>query len=200
MKKIVCILVLVIAFTSCSSTDNSTIEQVSLKFEVEGGLKFTSKIPNSDLNEACGYSSYLNNNGTIKHTVTGLVNRFGDNPLFQQDGILVEIDFTTAGELQTNQIVQINEINSFSSFLPYSSVGNYSQSSNSCNSLQLEQKTTSTGFVKITQITTDYIFGEFQFNNLLNVGGVNLANGNSCPNYPTQQNYNLINGSFQALK
>ena len=92
-----------------------------------------------------------------------------------------------------------NQINSFSVFLPYSIDGNYSQTSNFCNSLQLEQRLSSTGFVKITQITDQYIYGEFQLNNLLNVGGTSLF-GNSCPNYPVQQNYNILNGTFQAFK
>lgn len=190
-------------FLSCSNdNDNSTsnIEDASFKFEIEGGLKFTSKIPNSDLNLACGYSSYLNNNGSKKHTITGQVHRLGDNPLYLQDGILFNIEFTTTGDLQVNQIIQINSFNPFSVFLPYKSIDNYSQGSNSCNSLQLQQQAISTGFVKITQITNQYIYGEFQLNNLKNVGGINIVNGNSCPNYPTQQNYNIINGTFQAFR
>ena len=203
MKKIVTLLILVFALSSCSSSDNSNnnsnIDEVSMKFEVADGLKFTSKIPNSELNQACLYSSYLNNNGSKTHTLSSFVNRFGDNPLFLQDGISFEINFTTSADLQVNQIVQINGINSFSVFLPYSSDGNYSQTSNFCNSLQLEQNTTSAGYIKITQITDDYVYGEFQFNNLLNVGGTSML-GSICPNYPNQQNYNILNGTFQALK
>ncbi|MBP6127862.1 hypothetical protein [Flavobacterium sp.] len=205
MKKIFFLLTLVsIIFTGCSSEDdsnNSPINnEISMKFEIEGGLKFTSKIPNTDLNEACGYSSYINNNGSKTHEIIGLINREGSNPLYLQDAIMFSIKFTTSGDLQTNQIIQMSGINSFSVFLPYKSEDNYSQTSNACNSLQLEQKATSTGFVKITQITSNYIFGEFQLNNLLNVGGTNIVSGNPCPNYPNQQNYNLINGTFQALK
>jgi len=191
-----------IMFSCSNDNDNSTSnnEDASLKFEIEGGLKFTSKIPNSDLNLACGYSEYINNNGSKKHTISGLVHRFGDNPLYLQDGILLDVEFTTAGDLEVNQIIQISNLNNFSVFLPYKSTENYNQSSNTCNSLQLQQQSNSTGFVKITQITNQYIYGEFEFNNLKNFGGTNLFNGNTCPNYPTQQNYNIINGKFQALK
>jgi hypothetical protein len=206
MKKIYSFLLIITStfFLGCSSedenNDSSINNEISMKFEIEGGLKFTSKIPNTNLNEACGYSGYINNNGSKTHEIIGFINREGSNPLYLQDGIMFSIKFTTSGDLQTNQIIQMSGINSFSVFLPYKSEDNYSQTSNSCNSLQLEQKANSTGFIKITQITNNYIFGEFQLNNLLNVGGSNIFNGNPCPNYPNQQNYNIINGTFQALK
>jgi hypothetical protein len=205
MKKCIYFLAIVVStiFLSCSndnSNDNSNNNVVSMKFEIEDGLKFTSQIQNTDLYQACGYSSYLNNDGSKKHTITALVNRLGENPLYLQDLIIFEIEFTTSGDLQANQIIEMSDLNSFSVFLPYNSEGNYSQAINSCDTLQLEQKVTSTGFVKITQITADYVYGEFQLNNLLNVGGVNIFNGNLCPNYPNQQNYNITNGTFKALK
>jgi hypothetical protein len=197
---IILLVLLVISCSNDSSNSSSTDEVVNFKFEVEGGLKFTSKIQSPDFIQYCIYSNFLNSDDSKRHNLVGKVYRLGNNPIYLQDSIYFYIEFTTSGDLQVNQIIQLNQLNSFSAFLPYKSEEYYSQGANFCNSLQLERQATSSGFVKITQITDDYVYGVFEFNNLLNVGGYYTEGGYLCPNYPSQQNHNIINGTFRLLK
>ena len=60
-------------------------------------------------------------------------------------------------------------------------------------------QSSSTGYLKIISITSDYIYGEFEFNNLVNVGGSSQSPV-TCVDYPSQLTYNIINGSLQSLK
>ena len=56
-------ILLVSLVTSCSSDSNdssSTDKEVNFKFEIEGGLKFTSKIQSPDFIQFCIYSNFLN--------------------------------------------------------------------------------------------------------------------------------------------
>lgn len=186
----------------CSSDDSgsgsSNDDDDPFKFEIQDGLKFSSKIPNEDTSYGSSHSKRLNNNGTTTHTISGFPNRFGNNPLFLQDNIVCYIEFTLPGDIQINQIIPINELQ-FSWILPYKDTDNFSLNGNACDRLELENQSSSTGYLKITNITSDYIYGEFEFNNLVNVGGSSQSPV-TCVDYPSQLTYNIINGSIQALK
>jgi hypothetical protein len=123
------------------------------------------------------------------------MSRVGNNPLFEQDAISFQMSFTLTNEIQVNQIIQINNLEPSGDF-PYNNENFHIM--NFC-ALELEKQQSSTGFLKITEITEDYIRGEFEFNNLKNYGGVNPLTSQPCPNYPSQQNYNIINGNFTAF-
>ena len=189
-------------FLGCSNngTSSGTGSNLGeLKFGVEGGFNFET-VDDFGWND-CQLSVELNNNGTKKHKIMSIVKRIGNNPLFQQDMITIVFEFDLNGDIQVNQMVQIENISDpmigddLDLDLPYNN-DNYDQTG--CN-LELEKQSTSTGFIKVTKITNDFVYGEFQFSNLRNLGGRDL-NLNVCPNYPTQQNYNIINGTFKASK
>jgi hypothetical protein len=186
----------------CSADDTSSEDDSNLgylKFGVQGGFNYETA---EELGwNDCQFDVNLNNDGTKKYTIISAIKRVGNNPLFEQDLILVNFEFDLNEDIQINQIIPIENIsdgvidNNLNLTLPYDN-DNYDYIG--CN-LELEKQSTSTGFLKITQITNDYVYGEFQFSNLQNLGGYNLF-GTQCQNYPTQQNYNIVNGTFKALK
>ncbi|WP_297868492.1 hypothetical protein [uncultured Flavobacterium sp.] len=192
MRKIYSILVLFIIhlFIGCSSESNDLIDDtdIVMNFEIPNNFNYEG-VPLTD--------KYINNDGSIDYSISGLVQRVGSNPLFQQDSYVeLSMGFTLDSEIQVNQIIQIQNFNSIGGRFPYND-NNFS-GIDFC-ALELEKQQSSTGFLKITEITEDYIRGEFQFNNLNNTGGVNPLTSQPCPNYPSQQNYNIINGSFTAF-
>jgi hypothetical protein len=113
--------------------------------------------------------------------------------------ITIVFEFDLNGDIQVNQMVQIENISDpmigDDLDLPYNN-DNYDPTG--CN-LELKKQSTSTGFIKVTKITNDFVYGEFQFSNLRNLGLRDL-NLTACQKYPTQQNYNIINGTFKASK
>jgi hypothetical protein len=190
MRKIYSILVLFIVFLflGCSSESNDLIDDTDIVMRFE--------IPNNFIYEGVPLTDkYINNDGSIDYSIDGLMSRVGNNPLFEQDAISFQMSFTLTNEIQVNQIIQINNLEPSGDF-PYNN-----ENFNIMNfcALELEKQQSSTGFLKITEITEDYIRGEFEFNNLKNYGGVNPLTSQPCPNYPSQQNYNIINGNFTAF-
>lgn len=192
MRKIYSILVLFIIhlFIGCSSESNDLIDDtdIVMSFEIPNNFNYEG-VPLTD--------KYINNDGSIDYSIDGLMYRLGNNPIFEQDAISFQMSFTLPNEIQVNQIIQINNLELFGWF-PYNN-DNFNNLNSTLCSLELEKQQSSTGFLKITEITEDYISGEFEFNNLKNNGGINQLTSQPCPNYPSQQNYNIINGSFTAF-
>lgn len=204
MKKVFYLLLIITStlFLGCSSEDASSEDGSNLgylKFGVQGGFDFET-VSELGWND-CQLSVEINNNGTKKYTIGSPVKRVGSNPLFEQDFIMINFQFDSDEDIQVNQVIPIQNISDASSDnyltlnLPYNN-NNYDLTG--CN-LELEKQLTSVGFLKITQISNDFVYGEFQFSNLQNLGGEDLL-GNQCQNYPSQQNYNIINGTFKAIK
>lgn len=193
MKKIILLIVLTTFILGCSSgSSNDNIDLGYMKFELQNTFNFSDE----DVFVGTQWSEYINNNGTVTHTISSSVSRVGDNPLFSQDFIDFRFNFTVSGPLTVNQIIPINSI-VFENSLPYNN-NNY-DITDLCSILHLVKQNTTTGFVKITQIDNEngYLKGVFEFNGLKNNGGTNIQ-GNPCQNYPSQQNYNIINGQFYA--
>lgn len=195
LKKIFSISFLILTtlfFIGCSKDaidELNSYNKLGLKFEIPNNFNYQQSISS--------FTEYINNNGSIDYSVEGLMQRVGNNPLFDQDLIVFSIDFTLVNEIQVNQIIKIQNLNSVGGRFPYSN-NNFSLITECA--LELEKQPSSTGFVKITEITEGSISGEFEFLNLKNVGGTNLFNYEPCPNYPGQQNYNIVKGSFKALR
>lgn len=191
MKKIYFFLVLTIVSISisCSSESDNLIDDTDIFISFE--------IPNNfSYNGVPSFEKYINNDGSIDYSISGLMQRVGSNPLFNQDGISFDIQFTLDDEIQVNQIIQIENLESYGRF-PYNNDNFYL--TDLC-ALELNTQPTSTGFLKIIEITEDYIKGEFEFNNLKDDGGINPLTSQPCPDYPSQQNYSIINGSFTAFR
>jgi hypothetical protein len=191
MKKIITIALFISTFLiGCSSDSDSNqdsdFELGYMNFKLVNYFDFTDE----EVFVGTQWSEFINNDGSVTHTINSTVQRVGNNPLFQQDFILVDFEFTVNSPLQINQIIQINNI-SLSFPLPYNNL-NY-DFLDFCSYLSLEKQNTTTGFVKITQIDNEngFLFGEFKFEN--------LKNGNSgCSNSPSQQNFSIVDGSFKA--
>jgi hypothetical protein len=193
MKKIFIQFFILTILLGCSSDSSNSEDDLDLdyfmRFEIPNNFNYKESITI--------VSEYLNNDGSINYNFTAILKRVGSNPLFEQDVITFDIDFTLDNEIQVNQIIQIQNLNSIGGSFPYN---NNNFSAPEFCALELESQPSSTGFVKITQITEDYIKGEFEFYNLKNSGGTNPLTSEPCPNYPNQQNYNIVNGSFKALR
>lgn len=198
MKKGFIFLVVIVStfFLSCSSEDAENINDFdlgNLNFELQNVFNFR----NTDL--GCDFNKYVNNNGTNTFTIHSFIERVGNNPIFEQDLIDFNFEFTQVGEIQLGQTIAINNMDNFTFSLPYNN-NNFTYSINSiCDKLELDKQSSSFGQIIITQITDDFVFGTFVFNNLSNIGGENVF-GTPCQNYPSQQNYNIINGTFKAMK
>lgn len=194
MKKGFYLLLVVVStlFLGCNSEDNSnSYDNGNLNFEIENVFSFK----NSDI--GCEFITYINNNGTKTYTISSLIERVGNNPIFEQDLINFEFEFTQVGDIQVGQTIAINNMDNFTFLLPYNN-NNFTYSINTiCDKLELVKQSSSFGQIIITQITDDFVFGTFVFNNLSNIGGENVF-GTPCPNYTSQQNFNIINGSFKG--
>jgi hypothetical protein len=193
MKNIFTLLFSVIIISGCSSDSANPDDDLNF----DSYMRF--EIPNNFNYEGTPtiISEYTNNNGSFDYEISGFIERVGNNSLFDQDIIPFYIDFTLSNEIQVNQVIQIQNLDSQGGSFPYNN-NNFSYPE-FC-SLELQTQPSSTGFVKITQITEGYIKGEFEFYNLKNFGGTNPLTSEPCPNYPNQQNYNIVNGSFKALR
>jgi hypothetical protein len=196
MKKYFYLLIVVATlFAGCSSdSDNNQDIDFDLgymNFKLENYFNF------EDVFLGPQWYEYINNDGSVTHTLSCFVGRVGNNPLFSQDFISVDISFTLNGPLQVNQIIQLNNI-SIDFPLPHNNL-NY-DIADYCSNLYLYKDNLSTGFLKITQIdnANGFIYGEFKFNNLKRDDlPANPLTNEPC-DFPSQQNYNIINGSFKA--
>ena len=192
MKKTLTLLFSLVIILGCSSESGSSEEDLEFDYY----MRF--EIPNNfSYDGFASFDKYINNDGSLDYEITGFLKRVGSNPIFEQDGIPFFIDFTLDNEIQVNQVIEIQNLDSPSGSFPYN---NNNFSTPEFCSLQLEYQPSSTGFLKITQITEDYVKGEFKFYNLKNSGGTNLFTFEPCPDYPSQQNYNIVNGVFKALR
>jgi hypothetical protein len=187
--------------SGCSSDDTTNVNNYdfgTMNFTLEGYYSFSAF---DDV--GCDISRTLNNDNTKTYWISAYMRRDGNNPIFEQDEILPDFRFTIPNDIVVNQIIPISSLNignPTNMELPYNNNNfNINTSFNFCDRLELKINASSTGSLKITQIDSDFVYGEFEFNNLNNVGGVDF-NGNPCSNYPSQQNFNIINGTFKASK
>lgn len=147
-----------------------------------------------DFNESgADWDEFINNDGSITYSLSSEVERVGNNPLFAQDRILIIFSFTVNSPIQVNQVIPIQNIDIFLN-LPHNDL-NYDPIIG-CNRVKLIKKTTSSGFLKITEIdnSEEFIYGEFDF-----IGLGNADSGGGCQNYPQTQNFNIIDGTFKAF-
>jgi hypothetical protein len=202
MKKVfVLFTVITFLLSSCSSDDTTNVNNYdfgTMNFTLQGYYSFSAF---DDI--GCDIDRTLNNDNTKTYWISALMRREGNNPVFEQDEILTDFRFTIPNDIIVNQIIPISSLNignPANMKLPYNNNNfNINTSSNFCDRLELKINTNSTGSLKITQIDNDFVYGEFEFNNLNNIGGLGF-NGNPCSNYPTQQNFNIKNGTFKASK
>ena len=191
----------IIGCSSDNTTGSSNYDSGSMNFTLEGYFSFSTF--DDDLN-GCDIDRTLNDDNTKTYSIFAIMRRDGNNPIFEQDVILADFSFIIPNEVVVNQIIPISSLsigNLDNLNLPHNNNNfNLNTAFDFCDRLELEININSTGSLKITQIDDDFVYGEFEFNNLINVGGFNPFNGNPCPNYPSQQNYNIINGTFKALK
>ena len=203
MKKGYYFLLVVVStlFLGCSSVDSTSVNSYdfgTMNFTLEGYFSFSAF---DDI--GCDIDRTLNNDNTKTYWISSYMRRDGTNPIFEQDDILTDFRFTIPNDIVVNQIIPISSLNIGNPAnleLPYNNNNfNLSTLSNFCDRLELKINANSTGSLKITQINNDFVYGTFVFNNLSNIGGDDF-NGNHCSNYPSQQNFNVINGTFKARK
>jgi hypothetical protein len=188
-------------FLGCSSDDSTNVNSYdfgTMNFTLEGYYSFSTFD-----DTGCYIDRTLNNDNTKTYWISSFMRRDGNNPIFEQDVILPDFRFTIPNDIVVNQIIPISSLNIGNPSnleLPYNNNNfNLSTAFNFCDRLELKINANSTGSLKITQIDNDFVYGNFEFNNLNNVGGFDF-NGNPCSNYPSQQNFNIINGTFKARK
>lgn len=195
-KKILLFTAITLLLSGCSSDDTTSSNNYdfgTIHFTLEGYHSFS----NSD-DIGCEFITYINNNGTKTYTISSLIERVGNNPIFEQDLILFDFEFTQVGDIQVGQTIAINNMDNFTFLLPYNN--NNSSYLINCNQIELVKQSSSSGQIIITQIDNDFVYGDFEFNNLNNGGGVDYNGNHPCSNYPSQQNFNIINGTFKAQK
>ena len=187
--------------SGCSSDDTTSSNNYdfgTMNFTLEGYYSFSAF---DDV--GCEIDRTLNNDNTKTYWISAYMRRNGNNPIFEQDEILPDFRFTIPNDVVVNQIIPISSLNIGNPAnieLPYNNNNfNINTAFNFCDRLELKINANSTGSLKITQIDNDFVYGDFEFNNLNNVGGVDF-NGNPCSNYPSQQNFNVLNGTFKARK
>lgn len=182
-----------ILFVGCSSDDNSSDEDSYLNFTLDGFFDFS---------DTDNYGSYiqrqLNNDNTKTYTINSLMRRNGSNPIFEQDAIFFNVEFTIPDDIFVNQVIQVTSFSYTNEFLllPHNNNNfNGQTATNFCDQLWLQTNTSTTGTLTITQINDEHVYGTFNFNNLSNSNS-----GSSCTNYPNQQYYNISQGEFKAVK
>lgn len=191
MKKQIILFLALLALQSCGSESENNpdldFDKGYMNFKLVDFFNFTDE----DVFVGTQWIEYINNDGSVTHEIQSEVQRVGNNPLFEQDQIGVYIDFTVNNPLQVNQIIPISDITVYFP-LPHNNL-NYDD--DYCSYIELLKQSTTTGFVKITQIDNEngYLYGEFKFENLKK-----NSSGSGCENYPTQQNFKIIDGTFKA--